>query len=123
MNEPQEIDDSQEWSRDTQKLAVLTWISFLSAAAFTMLLFAFVLPALGTVKAISVAWRKGGVDGMSLALLFAGILITGLGVTIGYHRLLTHRSFKTYRLIRWMWMAMGIWTWQPYRILRTSYTG
>lgn len=46
MNEPQEIDDSQEWSRDTQKLAVLTWISFLSAAAFTMLLFAFIDPLL-----------------------------------------------------------------------------
>lgn len=46
MNEPQEIDDRQEWSRDTQKLAVLTWISFLSAAAFTMLLFAFIDPLL-----------------------------------------------------------------------------
>ncbi len=35
---------SEEWSRDTQKFAVLTWISFLSAAAFTMLVFAFIDP-------------------------------------------------------------------------------
>lgn len=53
MNEPQDNDDRQEWSRDTQKLAVLTWISFLSAAAFTMLLFAFVDP-LHIVDAVNI---------------------------------------------------------------------
>ena len=36
--------DNVEWSRDTQKIAVLSWISFLVAAAFTMLAFAFVDP-------------------------------------------------------------------------------
>ena len=35
---------SREWSRATQKIAVLTWISFLTASAFTMLLFAFIDP-------------------------------------------------------------------------------
>ena len=34
----------KDWPRDTVKLAVLTWISFLSASAFTMLLFAFIDP-------------------------------------------------------------------------------
>jgi len=34
----------RDWSRDTQKIAVLSWISFLTAAAFTMLFFAFVDP-------------------------------------------------------------------------------
>lgn len=43
MNE-QPADNSQDWSRETQKLAVLTWISFLSASAFTMLMFAFIDP-------------------------------------------------------------------------------
>ena len=33
-----------EWSRDTQKFAVLSWISFLVAAVFTMLFFAFIDP-------------------------------------------------------------------------------
>ena len=41
-----EADGQVEWSRDTQKIAVLSWISFLSAAAFTMLFFAFVDPLL-----------------------------------------------------------------------------
>lgn len=44
MNESLDNDGGQDWSRDTQKIAVLTWISFLSASAFTMLLFAFVDP-------------------------------------------------------------------------------
>ena len=33
-----------DWSRDTQKIAVLSWITFLAAAVFTMLFFAFVDP-------------------------------------------------------------------------------
>jgi hypothetical protein len=34
----------KEWSRDTLKIAVLSWISFLTASAFTVLFFAFVDP-------------------------------------------------------------------------------
>ncbi|MGI9271687.1 MAG: hypothetical protein ACR2QT_07930 [Woeseiaceae bacterium] len=33
-----------DWSRDTQKIAVLSWITFLTAAVFTMLFFAFIDP-------------------------------------------------------------------------------
>ncbi len=39
-----DLDATPEWSRDTQKLAVLTWLSFLSASVFTMLFFAFIDP-------------------------------------------------------------------------------
>jgi hypothetical protein len=35
-----------EWSRDTQKYAVLSWITFLVAAVFTMIFFAFIDPLL-----------------------------------------------------------------------------
>ena len=34
----------REWSRDTMKLAVLSWLTFLFAGVFTMLFFAFVDP-------------------------------------------------------------------------------
>ncbi len=37
-------DHEADWSRDTQKLAALSWLSFLTAAAFTMLCFAFIDP-------------------------------------------------------------------------------
>ena len=34
-------------------------------------------------------------------------LITGIGVTVGYHRLLTHRSFKTTRRMRGLLAVLG----------------
>ena len=37
-------DESVDWSRDTQKIAVLTWISFLCASAFAVVAFAFIDP-------------------------------------------------------------------------------
>jgi stearoyl-CoA desaturase (delta-9 desaturase) len=42
-------------------------------------------------------------------LLVFGIvyLVTGLGVTVGFHRLLTHRSFKTGPVVRGVLAAMG----------------
>ncbi|MEM7764379.1 MAG: hypothetical protein AAF290_09880 [Pseudomonadota bacterium] len=41
-------DDSSvvDWSRDTQKLAVIAWVSFLTAAVMTLVCFAFVDPLL-----------------------------------------------------------------------------
>ena len=42
-----------------------------------------------------------------LAILGAAYLITGLGVTVGFHRLLTHRSFKTGPAVRGIFAALG----------------
>jgi len=35
-------------------------------------------------------------------------VIGGLGVTMGYHRLLTHKSFQTYKLVRWAITITGV---------------
>ncbi len=35
------------------------------------------------------------------------ILTAGLGISVGYHRYFTHRSFRTYRPIRWVLAAAG----------------
>src|SRR5438046_834013 len=56
------------------------------------LLWVFILPAVGTLGAI-VTVVRGQVMPIHVLLLVAGFVSTGLGVTIGYHRLLTHRSF------------------------------
>jgi stearoyl-CoA desaturase (delta-9 desaturase) len=43
-----------------------------------------------------------------LVLMFAlGWLSGGIGVCLGYHRLFTHRSFTTYRPIRWLLALLG----------------
>jgi len=42
-----------------------------------------------------------------LAIFGVLYLLTGLGVTVGFHRLLTHRSFKTSRALRGILAALG----------------
>ena len=43
-----------------------------------------------------------------LVFLVLGWVSGGLGVCLGYHRLLTHRSFHTFRLIRWTFALFGV---------------
>ena len=69
MNELTDEDLHQDWSRDTQKLAVLTWISFLTAAAFTMLFFAFIDP-LVIVDAINVEFVESRNAGYAIGFFF-----------------------------------------------------
>lgn len=69
MNEALEDDEVQDWSRDTQKLAVLTWISFLSASAFTMLFFAFIDP-LVIVDAINIESIESRNAGYAIGFFF-----------------------------------------------------
>jgi stearoyl-CoA desaturase (delta-9 desaturase) len=55
------------------------------------------------------AWRAWGdalhwSDLVVLAIVYS---LTGLGVTVGFHRLFTHRSFKTGRVMRFLLGALG----------------
>jgi stearoyl-CoA desaturase (delta-9 desaturase) len=42
-----------------------------------------------------------------LAIFAVVYVLTGLGITVGFHRLLTHRSFKTSRVMRGVLAALG----------------
>lgn len=65
------------------------------------------LPFLGCLVAAALAWQQGFMGWLYVALLVGGWLITGSGITVGFHRLLTHRSFDTYPWVRRLWMALG----------------
>jgi stearoyl-CoA desaturase (delta-9 desaturase) len=52
-----------------------------------------VLPLLGVIAAMVLLWGTS-FHPVHLVLLVAGYLLTGHGITIGYHRLFTHRAFK-----------------------------
>jgi stearoyl-CoA desaturase (delta-9 desaturase) len=56
-----------------------------------------------------VAWQMwNGLLHPSDVIVFAVIyLLTGLGVTVGLHRLFTHRSFKTYPFVRGIFAVLG----------------
>ena len=62
-------DPTIEWSRDTQKYAVLTWISFLTSAAFTMVLFAFLDPLI-IVDAVNIAAIESREAGYAIGFFF-----------------------------------------------------
>ena len=68
--------------------------------------FMFALPILGVVGAIATL-AMGRVTLTHLALFAAGFLLTGLGITVGFHRLLTHRSFETHPAIEALLLAFG----------------
>ena len=55
---------------------------------------AVVLPFLAFIAALGLLWNSA-VGWSDLAILGAMYLVSAFGITIGYHRLLTHRAFQT----------------------------
>jgi sn-2 palmitoyl-lipid 9-desaturase len=74
------------WSRGLEWPAVL-WIGFLHAGALAA---PFCFTWKGLLVAVVLSWVTGG-----------------LGICLGYHRLLTHGSFETYRPVRWLFAWLG----------------
>ena len=64
-------------------------------------------PMAGFAWAIVLAWQNGMVRPIDLGMLIAGWFLTGLGITIGFHRMLTHRSFDTHNWNRLLWAGIG----------------
>ena len=64
------------------------------------------LPFLGLPLAIWLLWGHG-VTAVDLAIMASLYVLTGLGIAVGYHRLLTHRAFETHRGLRYMWAILG----------------
>ena len=72
-----------------------------------MMLTAVIMPFVGVIIAIVLLWQVGMVNWAYLAMVGGGWLITTLGITIGFHRLCSHKSFDTYPWVRVMWTALG----------------
>jgi stearoyl-CoA desaturase (delta-9 desaturase) len=64
------------------------------------------LPFVGFILAVVLLWDEW-VDWSSLAVMLAMYVLTVLGVTLGFHRLLTHRSFQTYKGVQYVIAAIG----------------
>jgi stearoyl-CoA desaturase (delta-9 desaturase) len=65
-----------------------------------------VVPFLGVLAAIVLLWNSW-VNGTDLAILLVGYAICGFGITVGYHRLLTHRAFQTKDGLRYAFAIAG----------------
>ena len=67
---------------------------------------AVLIPFLGFATASVLLWGRG-VGPAELIAFGAMYLATALGVTVGYHRLLTHKAFKTRRGVRYGLAILG----------------
>jgi stearoyl-CoA desaturase (delta-9 desaturase) len=65
-----------------------------------------VVPFLGLIAAIVLLWNSW-VDWIDLGIMAATYLLYGAGVTVGFHRLLTHRAFKTYKPVEYSFAVLG----------------
>jgi stearoyl-CoA desaturase (delta-9 desaturase) len=67
---------------------------------------AMVIPLAAFVVAILMLWGRL-VEWIDLAVLVVAYVGTCLGITVGFHRLLTHRSFQTYPAVRYGLAVLG----------------
>src|SRR3954463_308551 len=67
---------------------------------------AVVVPFLATLAAIVLFWNRI-VSPADLAILTAMYLLTATGITVGYHRMLTHRSFRTHKPTEYLFAGLG----------------
>jgi stearoyl-CoA desaturase (delta-9 desaturase) len=64
------------------------------------------VPFAGLIAAIVLLWGSA-VGAADLAILAVGYLISMAGVTVGWHRLLTHGAFRTSRPVRYAFAVAG----------------
>jgi stearoyl-CoA desaturase (delta-9 desaturase) len=69
-------------------------------------LLAVVLPFAATIGAIALLWNQL-VGWSDLAILATMYLATAFGITVGYHRLLTHRAFETPGPLQYAFAILG----------------
>ncbi len=69
-------------------------------------LFLTLAPAAGLVGAMIMLWGSG-ITVLDISLMAGMYLMTAFGVTIGYHRLLTHQSFDTPQPVRVAFAVAG----------------
>jgi stearoyl-CoA desaturase (Delta-9 desaturase) len=65
-----------------------------------------VVPFAGTLWAMVLLWQRL-VTWRDVQLLAAMYVLTGFGITVGFHRMLTHRSFQAHPVVRFTLLALG----------------
>ena len=71
-----------------------------------VMLLVVVLPFLATLFATWLLWQRA-VNWTDIVLLIAFNVLAGLGVTVGYHRMLTHRSFQPHPVVKFIFLVLG----------------
>jgi stearoyl-CoA desaturase (Delta-9 desaturase) len=67
---------------------------------------AVLLPFVAFVAAVPMLWNEliGWTDVAAMVAMYS---LSVLGITVGYHRLLTHRAFQTYKPVEYLFAVLG----------------
>jgi stearoyl-CoA desaturase (delta-9 desaturase) len=88
-----EIDAPEPWAEAEAEPERKTWPEQISLTVFL------VVPFLAVLAAVPLTWGWG-LSWRDVVIGTVMYYVSGLGVTVGFHRLLTHRSFRAPRPIR-----------------------
>jgi stearoyl-CoA desaturase (delta-9 desaturase) len=67
---------------------------------------AVIVPFVAVLAAVVLLWNSI-VGTTELAIMVGVYLASAFGITIGYHRMLTHRAFETYRPVKYLFAVLG----------------
>jgi len=67
---------------------------------------AVVVPFVATIVAIALLWDSA-VSATDLIIAAVMYMVTAVGITVGFHRLLTHRSFQTAKPLEYAFAVLG----------------
>jgi stearoyl-CoA desaturase (Delta-9 desaturase) len=93
------------------EVAVATVRERTSRTSQLITLLAVIVPPLGLLSAAGLLWGVA-VSWVSLGVFVVFYVLCGLGTTVGFHRLFTHRSFETTRPLRATFAILGSMTMQ-----------
>ena len=65
-----------------------------------------VVPFLCFLAALVLLWNSL-IGWTEISVMLVMYVLTGLGITVGFHRLFTHRSFDTSRPVRYLFAVLG----------------
>jgi stearoyl-CoA desaturase (Delta-9 desaturase) len=70
------------------------------------ILISVVVPLIAVFVAIWTLWNQW-VGWQDITIMVVGYILTALGITVGFHRMLTHRSFEAHPVVKFIFLALG----------------
>ena len=71
------------------------------------MLIAVILPFVGVIIAAALLWQIGMVSWEYIAMMIFGWWATTTGITVGFHRLCSHKAFDTHQWVRLFFTGLG----------------
>jgi stearoyl-CoA desaturase (delta-9 desaturase) len=99
--------DASDMRAEPRAAGLLPELEGTSRAHMVGTLLVVTLPFIAFLIAIVLLWETRAVGAVDIGLLVLMHIVAGLGITVGFHRMLTHRSFETKPWVRGIFTAAG----------------